>query len=324
MSGEQDHRETSDLLDLQPDLEISRAHLEEELRRLEARGALERLLAVQEWGDLARLQLGARDNGTEHIVGDARDPSRPSENQCAEAWERLAWRWAPAWRRHDQRIRDAVKTIAPRLNLSLESTKVVALSLGIFRACNEARSPWPVRGYSDPGRRRGDGLVIRVHQPCRRPKKLRPVDLFPSKFRAWVRRRAFLHAEEQVLREANSDPSDPPAAEEGVAVADSQAVPEEHCHRLSELDAELEAGAPLDQAGPDPLHRVLDRERVRPVVEGVTPDERETLESLRVYHVEGGLPQAEAIRLIASERGATVNGVFDALAGVTERISEQP
>lgn len=272
------------------------------LAKLDARG---RLQVLQEWGDLERLHLGAR-NGHDHQLGDAHNPFRPSEGQCVAAFRNLSIRWTRGWQPSSQPIEEAALELAHRKGTHPRVIKQEALVVGIIGTCQDARQfrvTWSGRAL------RGTGSQEET------PMMLRAVDLFPSKFRTWTRRKAFRRAEDWLRREAPK-PTSPAGGMSPSVSADTweSSIAGTQIHLL-------ELPQPVWQVRPDPILRVLDIDTVRHLLDSASATEQESLHQLRRHHVEDGLPRAEAIRVIAGKMGASVEEVHSTLWGLAERIS---
>lgn len=149
------------------------------------------------------------------------------------------------------------------------------------------------------------------------PDQARPLDLRPSLFLRWLRRRAIKKAEERLLQDAGFDRSDAPDSWREVEARDPETEPDEEPLPRDQV-TERELLEALDREDPDPLERLIadeERDQLRTIA---TETEWEDHEAINKKWSEG-VSESEAVKAVAEERGVEVNTIHKNRQRLKER-----
>lgn len=149
---------------------------------------------------------------------------------------------------------------------------------------------------------------------------VRPLELRPTLLLRWVRRRAFEHAKEGLLNEAELDRTDAPASFRKVRTWAPRNELDEApsaCEVVSELEL-LEA---LGRDDPDPMESLIALEKREELSKIGTSRQLEYLAALTKRWAQG-MTEAEAIKEVAKEREVRPNTVHKNLQRLRDRAAE--
>lgn len=308
-----------------------------------------------------RLAAHEGDERLESLLGTPLEPLAPSEPERHEALQRLARHWARTWRFHDPAVRQAAERIADREDVGMQEVRERALQTAIIVALDDAHGRQVTRIGRDRAWGHGSELIllqkqdlkqlaeeglseelaeklsrpragVRVFPPYRLlgpiegaflgvdPEAVRPVELRPSLFYHWIRSQSIDRAEEWLLDKAGLDPA-PHKNLRQVEVIDATSDDPDETGKHRERVRELELLEARNEAGPEPLRQLLERERMAEVLRAATPSQRKILELLR-RRLQDGLPLPEAKRAVADQLDVTTNRIDVAFSRVRKRAED--
>lgn len=306
-----------------------------------------------------RLAAHEGDERLESLLGAPLEAITRSEPDRREALQRLAGHWARRWRFHEPAVRKAAKRVADREDVAMQDIKERALRTAIIVALDDAHGRQVTQIGRDRAWGHGSGLIllqkqdlkqlaeeglseelaeklsrpragVRVFPPYRLldpiegallgvdPEAVRPVELRPSLFYHWMRSQSIDRAEEWLLDKAGLDPA-PHKNLRQVEVIDAASDDPDETGKHRERVRELELLEARNEAGPEPLRQLLERERMAEVLRAATPSQRKILELLR-RRLPEGLPLREAKRAVADQLDVTTNRIDVAFSRVRKRV----